>query len=360
VGRCAHPQRLTVAPARGSDDPALDLTNLRHVRALFFDAWGRSPDADELDLARGATPDSLLRHLCGPRDFWEHWYEDELYYFLLIDNARPAEASGDDGLPARLQRGELGVLAAVQAIVSGSAFHRANPGNDTFVSVVLEQLLGVNVQQDTALLQAGKRMYDGQPSSLFGERGASQADVVAIACRQPAFAKHFTERQYRRLVGVEPAPRAGEAWAASLAAQPGGFPELVRGWLSSPAYARRLDTLRAKTDLQFIRGLYVDLRGTPPAPAELQRLRGALSVLADTGPLRSVIARTLLDGADLDLPRRGEVDPEAFVTSSFQRFLGRSPSEQELQDFVVVYAQENCLPATLVAAIVTHPEYQYY
>ncbi len=360
MGRHARPHRLTVSRARGSDDPALDLSDLRHVRALFFDLLGRSPDSDELELAHEASADSLLRHLCGLREFWEHWYEDELYYFLLIDNARPAQDSGEDSLPARLQRGELGALAAVQNIVSSSAFHRANPGNDTFVSVVLEQLLGINVQQDTALLQAGKKMYDGQPSALFGERGASQADVVAIACRQPGFAKLFTERQYRRLVGVEPERRASEAWVAALAAQPTGFPELVRSWLSSPAYAHRLETLRAKSDLQFIRGLYVDLRGTPPAPAELQRLRGALSVLADTAPLRSVIARTLLDGADLDLPKRGEVDPDEFVTASFRRFLGRRPSPEELQDFVTVYAQESCLPSTLIAAIVTHPEYQYY
>ena len=347
-------------PARRSDDPALDLTNPRHVRALFLDLWGRSPDRGELELAHAGSPDSLLRHLCGQSGFWEHWYEDELAFFLLIDNARPAESPGADGLTGRLQRGELGVLEAVRGIVSGSAFHRANPGNDTFVSVVLEQLLGLNVQQDTALLEAGKRMYDGQPSALFGEHGASQADVVAIACRQPAFAQRFVERQHGRLVGAAAAPRAGEEWAAELRGQPLAFPALVRRWLSGPAYARRLQSLRAKTDVQFLRGLYVDLRGTPPAPQELARLRGALSVLADTGPLRSLIARTLLEQADLHLPRREEVAGDAFVKDSFLRFLGRAPSADELQDFLIIYEQERCEPATVLAAIVTHPEYQYY
>ena len=48
------------------------------------------------------------------------------------------------------------------------------------------------------------------------------------------------------------------------------------------------------------------------------------------------------------------------MRESFLRFLGRPPSDEELQDFVLVLAQEDCQPATVVRAIVTHWEYQYY
>ncbi len=346
----------SAGPAEGTLDPG----NPRHVRAVYLDLLGRSPDGDEARLAAAARPDVLLRLLAGSREFWEHWYEDELHFFLLVDNARPAAPEGDDGLPARLSAGKQDVLGAVREIVSGSAFNRANPGNDTFVSVVFEQLLGLTVQNREALLEAGKRMYDGEPATLFGEPGAGQADVVAIVVRQPEFAERVVARQYRRLVGGDPEPGDARRWAARLREAPGGFPDLVAEWLASPAYGARLAALRPKTDVQFIRGLYVDLTGAPPDGTQLQRLRGALGAVADAGPLRAVIARSLLEQHADRLPRRGEVDGEAFIREAFQRYLGRGPGPEELADFLLVYQQEDCQPATIVRAIVTHWEYQYY
>ena len=337
----------------------LDLSNARHVRALYLDLLGRTPDRDELELAQASAPGVLASHLVGTREFWEHWYEDELYFFLLIDAARPAEGQQGDDPPARLAAGELTMPAAVREIVTGQAFNRANPGNDTFASVVLEQLLGVNVQEKTAQLAAGRRMYDGARATLFGEDGSSQADLVAIVTRQPAFLDRLVERQYRRLVGRQPAPAEVSAGARLLAEQPGDFPALVRQWVLSPAYAARLGTLRTKTDVQFIRGLYVDLLDRRPAPDELQRLRGALSVMADAAPLRSVIARALLGEHQEAVPSRA-ADKGVFVTDSFLHYLGREPSAQERSDFTSAMADPECSPAAVVQAIVTHWEYQYY
>jgi hypothetical protein len=145
-----------------------------------------------------------------------------------------------------------------------------------------------------------------------------------------------------------------------LEAEPKAFVTLVQDWILSPSYARRLGTLRPKTDMQFIRGLYVDLAGREPGAVELQRLRGALGVLADAAPLRAVIARTLLDRESDLLPSREEVEPEAFVLDVFMRYLGRRPSPEEREEFLLVFAQEECEPATLLRAVVTHWEYQYY
>jgi hypothetical protein len=337
----------------------LDLSDRRHVRALYLDLLGVTPTADEIELAAGTKPEVLVRHLCRTRDFWDHWYEDELYYFLLIDNARP-EDLGEAGIPARLGAGEIDVLEGVRLIVSGSAFDRANPGNDTFVSVVFEQLLDLDVQRNKALLEAGKKMYDGSRSKLFGEEGRGQASIVRIVTAQEGFAAMFARRQYERVVGSEPSRDQVEAWGARLGSDPRDFPELVREWVLSPVYAKRLDGLRSKTDNQFIRGLWVDLTGSRPEAVELQRLRGALSVLADAGPLRSVIARALLDAESERFPERGEVEGETLIRDSFLRYLGRPPSIQELEDFALIYAQEDTDPATIVRAIVTHWEYQYY
>jgi hypothetical protein len=351
---------LTCGGARAQSAPHLDLANARHVRALYLDLLGRTPDQDELAMAQASTPAVLASHLVGSRDFWEHWYEDELYYFLLIDAARPADAPAGEEPPARLAAGRLTMPDAVREIVTGQAFNRANPGNDTFASVVLEQLLGVNVQEKTPLLAAGRRMYDGAHAQLFGEDGSSQADLVAIVTRQPAFLERIVDRQYRRVVGREPAPADVQAGARALRERPADFPELVKGWVLAPAYAARLGSLRPKTDLQFIRGLFVDLLDRKPSAEELQRLRGALSVMADAAPLRSVIARALLGEHADSLPARGQVDGPAFVTDSFHHYLGRDPSAQERNDFVAVLADPACTPATVVQAIVTHWEYQYY
>ncbi|MGQ0553090.1 MAG: hypothetical protein ACT4PU_07705 [Planctomycetota bacterium] len=341
--------------------PSLDLADRRHVRALYLDLFGRTPNEDELELAAAGSAAPLIGHLLRSREFWEHWLEDELYYFLLIDNARPEEGPGEESLAARLTAGRLGLPQAVIEIVSSSAFHRANPGNDTFVSVVLEQLLGLNVQRSNAILEAAKRMYDGQPSAIFGEKGQSQADVVRIVSRQPEFPRLLVQRQYERLLGSAPAAADLTRWAADLASGPESFTRLVQEWLLSEGYARRLSTLRQKTDVQYLRGLYLDVTGALPEAAELQRLRGALSVLGDAGPLRSVIARSLLDRQGDRMPERSAIkDREAFIRESFLRYLGRTPSAAEAEAFELIFAQEDVEPATVVLALLTHPEYQGY
>lgn len=349
------------ARATAQDAPAqLDLADRRHVRSLYLDLLGRTPLPEELELARSARPEVLAGLLVRSREFWEHWLEDELYYFLLIDNARPGADPGPDGLLARLADGRTGLADAVREIVGGQAFHRANPGNDTFVSVVLEQLLGVNVQQDAALLAAGRRMYDGREARVFGEPGRSQADLVDIVARQPGFLQRLVERQHERIVGRPATRAAADAAVAALRADPLAFPDVVRGWVLSPAWAERRATLRPKTDVQFIRGLYVDLAGRRPTEVELQRLRGALAVMADAGPLRAVIARALIAEHAGLFPRREGLDAEAFVTDTFRRFLGRDPQPEELSAMALILRQEPTQPAEIVLAVVTHREYQYH
>ncbi len=348
---------MSVLAGPNDDVAALDLGDPRHLRAIYLDLLGRTPTAAEAAMAKASRGDILLRRLVGSAEFWQTWYEEELYYFLLIDNFRP-----DDGvdLTDPLERGELHVLDAVRALVSGSAFNRRNPGNDTFVSVVFEQLLGLTVQDSTGLLEAGKRMYDGRRTRLLGDEGDSQADIVRIVCAQPDFAESFVARQYARLVGREASREDRAAWGARLLERPFDFTELVREWVGSTEYAARLARLRAKSDAQFIRSLYVDLTGAPPDYDSYQRMRGALASLADAGPLRSVLARALLQARRDELPERDQIDPEQWIPETFVRFLGRPPSSAELQDFLLVYRQQEAEPATIVLSLVTHWEYQYY
>jgi hypothetical protein len=338
----------------------LDLSIPRHVRALYLDTLGRTPDADELELAAATRPSTLLRLLCGSHGFWQHWYEEQLYYFLLLDNFRPHDPGPGKRLADLLAAGELDAAGAVRVIVSSSAFHRANPGNDTFVSVVFEQLLGMTVQREPALLGAGKRMYDGHRASLWGSTGSSQSDVVTIACAQSAFVECFVAREHGRITGREPSRDDLKRWTRDLIDHPEGFSELVRQWFLSETYALRLQRLRRKTDRQFLQGLFVDLTGRVPDGDTLARCRRALSAVADGGPLRSVIARVLLQSEDVDLPARADMPPDSLVALVFRRFLGRDPDLEEEALFVNIFEQCGCETDTLVRAVTTHWEYQYY
>lgn len=343
---------------RPAQEPSFDVSNPRHVRALSFDLVGRSPYAGDVELAAGSRLNVLLTRTLRTQEFWEHWFAEELFYFLLIDNARPDDVTT---IPRRLHDGELTVPDAVRQIVGGQAFHRANPGPDTFVSVVLEQLLGITVQREPTLLDAGKAMYDGKRARMFGQNGAGQADLVRIVTEQPAFLERLVARSYERLVGESLDKRDLEAATEWLASDPRAFDDLVVEWVASPAYATRLTTLRPKSDRQFVRGLYVDLLDRLPSETASQRLRGALAVLSDAAPLRALAARSLLDEhPDVVPPRALIADGSEFVAEQFRRFLGRDPGPEERQAFQLAWDQQDAEPVTIVRALVTHWEYQTY
>lgn len=351
---------LLLASSVDDVEVLLDVHDPRHVRALYFDTLGRPPAEDELLLAERLGAEKLVNGLLGSPEFWENWYEEELYYFLLLDNLRPEDPGPRKRLSDRLGAGELDVTEAVRGLVTSSAFHRANPGNDTFVTVVFEQLLGLEVQRNTSQLEAGKRMYDGGSASLWGMAGSNQADVVRIAVAHEDFAPHFLGRHFERLIGRSRGRRELKADAKRFRENPRVFPELVAEWLLSEHYARRLGFLRPKSDRQFVRGLYMDLTGAVPDLATMQRYRTALAAVADGGPLRSVMARILVDRVDSGAPGRKEAEPMDLVNSCYLRFFGRTPSREELQVISDLYAQCECSPDVVVLSLVTHPEYQHY
>ena len=69
--------------------------------------------------------------------FWRAWLEEQLYYFLLVDNFRPTSQRVLDA-PGDLSKGKIGAREALHRIVLSASFDRRNPGPDTFVTVVME------------------------------------------------------------------------------------------------------------------------------------------------------------------------------------------------------------------------------
>lgn len=331
----------------------------KETRATYFDLVGRPPLAVEQMMAVGLERDALAQRLVGSLEFYEHWYEDELFFYLLLDNFRPRTPQMQ-ALPARLANGSLDVRAATQEIVISQAFNLRNPGNDTFVSVVLEQMLGIVVQDEPKLLDAGKKMYDGYVATVFGQQGKSQSDFVRIVLEQPAFSRVFLARAYERLVRAAPPKAELETWAKRFEADPRVFTQLVREWIAAPAYAQAVRSSRAKTDHMFIRSVFVDLLGRKPTFEEFRNFRTALQALADSRPLRAVLARVMVDSGQVALPAKAGLDVAAFVGEQFRRFLGRAPDEQETATFAKVMSDPQAEPKLVLLALLSSQEYQSY
>lgn len=350
LGLAAHPS--------AQDDGRLPAPVSGHLRALTLDLVGRPPYPAEVERWAGRARNEVVREILAGEEFWRHWLDEQLYYFLLVDNFRP-ETEGVTELPTLLAGGELGVIEALHRICLSSSFDRRNPGPDTFVTVVMEQLLGITVQKSVRELEIGKKIYDGASGKFLGKVGSSQADVVNIALgdeRAPGF---FLAREYARLVRTEPAAEELAAWSRQLASTPRSFSTLVAGWLDSPAYERRLEQRAPLSNRLFVRALFVDLLGRLPGSEEGQRLRSALDGMADARPLRSLFARLLIDSGKVDLPERAEIaDPEAWIAGNLERLLGRPALPAELGEFLAAFRDPACRPATVLYAIVSHPAYQ--
>lgn len=353
---------MSLALPRGvpatAGDAGSEVLDARVVRALYLDLLGRPPFAPEREAWLGRRSAELVDTLLGGEEFWTNWLEEQLYYFLLVDNFRPA-TDGVLTIPTELASKALGARAALHRICLSSSFDRRNPGPDTFVTVVMEQLLGLTVQRNPRELEIGKKIYDGATGVFLGRTGSSQADVVRIAIEDDRALRHLLRREHLRLLRREPSEGDLIAWTKALASEDRALVDIFREWFSPPRYAQRIESRESEPNRLFVRALFVDLLGRLPAEEEAQRLRGALDGLADAGPLRSVIARLLLDSGRALVPERDAIpDPSAWIQGLFERLLGRSPGPDELAAFLEAYRDPCCRPATVVYAIVSHPEYQ--
>src|SRR5690606_4525191 len=107
------------------------------------------------------------------------------------------------------------------------------------------------------------------------------------------------------------------------------FESIVVEWFTSDAYGAALATPRRKSDAMWIRSLFVDLLERAPTFQEFRNFRNALQALADSTPLRSVLAKVILDSGRVAVPPEEGLDVDGFVAEQFRRFLGRAPTPDE-------------------------------
>ena len=91
-------------------------------------------------------------------------------------------------------------------------------------------------------------------------------------------------------------------------------------------------------------------------------MRDALDGLSDPRPLRALLVRLLIDGADADetrIPKEAELEDESgWVRSLFPLLLGREASAEEARVFVHTLRLEDCGPRTLYLALLSSAAYQ--
>ena len=341
-----------------------------YVRRLCLDVLQRTPSPAEVRTYTGAPLDMVAARVVGSLEAMQQWLEEQLEYFLLLDNFRP-ETRSVQAIPERVCAGRMSARDAIAEIVLSTGFGLRNPGNDTFVTVVLEQCLGLRVQDRAVkpVLEAGKRMYDGEKTKLLGAVGASQSDLVRIVLAQPEFTRHLLDRHHRRLLqeplaGDGKRDHAREQRVRDVVARvheaPGAFFAVLQEWLTSQPYHDAVAERRPKSHRQFVRALYHDLLARTPSERELRDARNALLSMADPAPVRSILAKVILDSGKAELPVLDKDAAEAFVGQCFVRYLGREPSGEELQRFAEVARDPDARAGHVVRSLVTSVEYHYY
>lgn len=348
-------------PKRALTDRRLDVGRLKAIRRLYFDLKRRTPYLHEVEAWYDRTHAEMVDAFLKDEETWSAWYENQLFYFLLLDRFRPKEGRITT-IPARLTRGEITVQRALEEIVRSQYFGARNPGNDTFVTVVLEQCLGMVVQErkNRRVLEAGKKMYDGYPAKVFRTKGNSQADFVRIVFRQREFSRHLLARTWKELHGRDLEEKRLEGYTDRLVADPAAFRPLLREWLTGPDYVAGVAWARTKPEIPYVRGLFVDALGRVPSYEELRNVRNAFLSLADPTPVRLVMGRVLLESREARIPPSA-VDPPRFVKEQFVRLFARPPTDRELNTFVAALKDDPLVtPGVVLWTLISSPEYQSY
>ncbi|MHC4959062.1 MAG: hypothetical protein ACYTGN_11880 [Planctomycetota bacterium] len=342
-------------------DRRLDGSRLKLIRRLFLDLKRRTPYLREYEAWYAKTHAEMVDGFLRDQETWTAWYEQQLYYFLLLDSFRPKEGRIST-IPARVTSGSLDVVRALEEIVRSQYFGARNPGNDTFVTVVLEQCLGLVVQEkkNLRLLESGKKMYDGYNVRLFRTKGNSQADFVRICFRQGGFFEHLAARSYEAVMARELDKKRRVAYAKRLQADPHAFKAILREWLTSKDYVDVVEKARTKAEIPYVRGLFVDALGRLPSYEELRNVRNAFLSLADPTPVRLVMGRVLLQSREAQIPANA-IQPKRFVREQFVRLFARPPTEKEQDVFVGALKDDpQVTPAVVLWTLISSPEYQTY
>jgi len=355
MGSAASPKKKAFLDRR------LDVDRLRLVRRLYLDLKWRTPRLSEIETWYDRTHEEMVDVFLRDPEVWNIWYEQQLFYFLLLDRFRPKQGRVTT-IPQRMADARIPAPIALREIIASTYFNDRNPGNDTFVTVVLEQCLGMVVQErgSKRTLEGGKKMYDGYKAKIFKEKGTTQSDFVRIVFRQRGFFRHMLRRTWKQLHGTSISKDRLEEAAARFESDPWAFRPILKEWLTGDEYVQGTATARTKGEIPYVRGLFLDALGRVPTYEELRNVRNAFLSLADPTPIRLVMGRVLLESSQARMPA-SVLTPRRFVQEQFLRLFARPASERELEVFVgALKSDPDVTPRTVLWTLISSAEYQTY
>src|SRR5438045_2571735 len=89
VGIAADPGSAFTEPnpcAESISNASAQALDHHSLRTVHMDLLGRPPYRAEYETWLGKELPALVDQLLSSHEFWEHWHEEQLYYFLLINN----------------------------------------------------------------------------------------------------------------------------------------------------------------------------------------------------------------------------------------------------------------------------------
>jgi len=119
---------------------------------------------------------------------------------------------------------------------------------------------------------------------------------------------------------------------------------------------------KAKTDAQYISILYTNYFQTPIGPNKLLQALDAIRSIGDKQVAYDMIVSKYLNATPV-LPSKEEMDAdhEAFIRSTYMRFLTRQPTEAELAWMLnYLKSNPNLTPDLVYLAFSTSNEHYYY
>src|SRR6185369_15171378 len=99
---------LEAVASRSATPLTLEPSDRRFLRAVWIDVAGRTPLPDEWKRVLGRPRREVVAELVASPAGWDGFYEEELFYFLLVDNFRPS-TDAFAALPKELAAKRVGV-----------------------------------------------------------------------------------------------------------------------------------------------------------------------------------------------------------------------------------------------------------
>lgn len=332
----------------------LEVRDLRRIRRVYLDVFGRPPTpAEAIAETRGGL-DGLFATLAVRSEYGTAWYEELTARYGLLDAFRPRSQAARS-LALRIPSEVLTPPQVHGALLTDPAFLERHPPGRALAHVIARKVFGR--APSASELEAHARLARGE-AAQFEEVGevSDPAAWVAALVRTSRFRAATIERRLERFLlsgdlarrmraATEAATEGGAAWRAFLVKV-----------FSSRSYLDR-SQLRPKEDVTYVRSLFFDLLERRPTERELASTLHAVQQMPGRSAPLAMLARILIESGEVPLPLLVDIaDGPAWIRDRFLRYLGRPPSESELADYKNAL-KETLSPELVVLALVTTPEY---